>query len=86
MIEYFPTKSVGPTCPLDDLKVCVLFISMNCHPQHNVKHEAERLHLRKFLHPQNMFLSITVLSHKLISHRSYVYRLVVEHVRVEYSL
>ena len=50
----------------------------------DVKHADAQLHLRKFLHSQNMFLSIDVVnSHKLTLYHPNVYRLVENHVRDE---
>ena len=47
----------------------------------DVKHVDVQLHLRKFLHSENMFLSIAAASHKPIVYHPNVYRLVDNHVR-----
>ena len=51
----------------------------------DVKRADEQLHLREFLHSQNIFLSIAVVSRKPIIHHPKVYALVENHLSVDYS-
>ena len=52
----------------------------------DVNHADVQLHLRTFLLSQNIFLSITVVSHKPIVHHPNVYRLVENDARDDQSI
>ena len=59
--------------------LCAFLVNELSSPM-DVKHTDVQFHLREFLISQNMFLSISVVSHKPIVHHPNVYRLVENHV------